>query len=108
MLADSKLSIEDKILKGLPLREEEIIKPFAFVFNNIASRITDTKTTGNVMLFILTLKRDEDVLNCISHIYNGNKQFIIHPDNTSTWVACAERCYKFIGITLSQSTTCRL
>ena len=80
--ADNKSSAMYKILVGLPITEEEIIKPFAFVFNNIANRITDTKTMYNVMQFILTLKREEDVLNCLSHMYSSNtRQFILHPDN---------------------------
>lgn len=104
-------SYESRILNGEAITEEEINKPFAFLFNNICKMITDAETASNVMKFIHTLKRDEDVLNCLSHIYNREtRRFILHVNNHTIWYAVAERCWKHLDYTKSSMSdrTCRL
>lgn len=104
-------SYESRILNGEPITEDEITKPFAFVFNNIATRIHDAKTASNVLYFISTLKRDEDVFNCISHIYNSNTRLLmLHTDSLPEWEACALRCWDFMDWRKvnMRAKTCRL
>lgn len=105
------MNYEARILNGEPITEEEINKPFAFLFNNIAKNITDNKTADNVMKFIYTIKRDEDVLNCLSHIYTMEaRRFLLHADNQTIWYAVAERCWKYLDYTKTNMSdkTCRL
>ena len=71
--------------------------PHIFMFHKINETITTSAQMSDVMKYLLTFKRDEDVLTYLAILYVKHSNLMFATNNTMLWLECALRVHHIVN-----------